>query len=81
MSTKQTYFHKDQLQNVKYSNWLKGKDDKKVAYCAKCLKTIELSNMGEQAALNLHMNDEKHFKKCRNSQNFFQPTKKVNDSN
>ena len=45
MSTKQTHFQEDWLQNVQYSSWLKRKDDIKVAYCAKCQKTIELSNM------------------------------------
>ena len=54
MSTKQTYFQEDWLQNVQYSRRLKRKDDKKVAYCAKCQKTIKLSNMGEQP-LKSHM--------------------------
>ena len=40
---------------------MKCKDDKKVAYCAKCQKTIELSNMAEQA-LKSHMEGKKHFK-------------------
>ena len=42
MSTKQTYFQEDWLQNVQYSSRLKHKDDKKAAYCAKCQKFIEL---------------------------------------
>ena len=46
---------------------LEGKDDKKVAYCAKCVKTIELSNMGEQA-LKLHMKGKKHFKNAETIQ-------------
>ena len=54
MSTKQTYFQEDWLQNVQYSRRLKRKDDKKVAYCAKCQKTIKLSNTGEQP-LKSHM--------------------------
>ena len=49
MSTKQTYFQEDWLLNIQYSSQLKRKGDKKVAYCAECQKTIELSNTGEQA--------------------------------
>ena len=40
MITKQTYFQEDWFQNFLYSSWLKRNDDKKVAYYAKCQKTI-----------------------------------------
>ena len=70
MSTKQTYFQEDWFQNFLYSSWLKRNDDKKVAYYAKCQKTIELSNMREQAQKS-HMKGKKHLKKCRNNPMFF----------
>ena len=41
MNTKQTYFQEDWLQNIQYSSWLKRKDDKKVAYSAKCQKALK----------------------------------------
>ena len=80
MSTKQIYFQEDWLQNVQYSSWLKRKDDKKVAYYAKCQNTIELSNMEDQA-LKSHMKVKKHFKNAETIQCFFRPTKKANDNN
>ena len=49
MSTRQTY---------------KRKDDKKVSCCAKCQKTIELSNFAEQA----HMKGKKRIKNAETIQ-------------
>ena len=69
MSTKQRYFLEDWLQNIQYSSWLKRKDDKKVAYCAKWQKTMELSKMGVQA-LKSHMKGKKHFKTQKQSNIF-----------
>ena len=69
MSTKQTYFQEHWLLNVQRSSWLKRKDDKKFAYCAKCQKTIDLSNMGEQG-LKSHMKGKKHIKNAETIQCF-----------
>ena len=42
-----------------YKNWLKPCINKKVVFCRKCRKTIELSNMWEQA-LKCYMKGKKH---------------------
>ena len=59
---------------------MKLKDDKKVAYCARCQKTIELSNLRVQA-LKSHTKGKKHIKNAETIQSFFRPTKKANDKN
>ena len=59
---------------------MRRKDDKIVAYCAKCQKTIKLSNMGEQA-LKSDVKGKKHHKHAETTQCFFRPTKKANDNN
>ena len=69
MSTKQTYFQEHWVLNVQRSSWLKRKNDKKFAYCAKCQKTIELSNMGEQG-LKSYMKGKKHIKNAETIQCF-----------
>ena len=48
MSNKQTYIKRDWLEKEEYKNWLKPYIDKKIEFCGKCRKTIELPNMGEQ---------------------------------
>ena len=52
--------------------YLKPYIDKKVAFCGKCRKTIELSNMGEQA-LKSHMKGKKHKANSKHVASFFQP--------
>ena len=71
MSKKQTYFRNDWLSNPEFKNWLKCKDSK-AAFCVKCNKSIELSNMGEQD-LRSHMEPEKHLKGMEPINVFFQP--------
>ena len=48
MSKKQPYFRNDWLSNPDFKKWLQSKDSK-TAFCVKCSKSIELSNIGEQA--------------------------------
>ena len=71
MSTKQTYFQTDWLEKEEYKNWLKPCINKKVVFCQKCTKTIELSNMGEQA-LKSHMKGKKHITSSKPTSCFFQ---------
>ena len=58
MSKKQTYFRNDWLSNPDFENLLKCKNIK-AAFCVKCNKSIELSNMGEQA-LRSHLKSKRH---------------------
>lgn len=69
-SKKQTYFQIDWLENPLYSEWLKSREDKKTAYCKKCSKIIELSNMGEQA-LKSHIKGKKHTSNMKPMNCFF----------
>ena len=71
MSKKQTYPRKDWLSNPDFKNWLKCKDSK-AAFCVKCNKSIELSNIREQA-LRSHMKSKKHIKSTEPINVFFPP--------
>ena len=71
MSKKQTYFRNDWLSNPDFKNWLKSKHSR-AAFCVKCNKSIELSNMGEQA-LRSHMKSKKHLKSMEPINVFFLP--------
>ena len=71
MSTKQTYFQTDWLEKEDYKNWLKPCIDKKLVFCQKCRKTIELSNMGEQTLKPL-MKGKKHRTNSKPISCFFQ---------
>ena len=48
MSKKQTYFRNDWLSNPDFKVCLRYRGSK-TAFCQKCKKTIELSDIGEQA--------------------------------
>ena len=72
MSRKQTYFQTDWLEKEEYKNRLKPCMNKKIAFCGKCRKTVELSNMGEQA-LKSHMNEKMHIADSKSVTCFFQP--------
>ena len=71
MSKKQIYFRNDWLSNPDFKSRLRHRDCK-TAFCDKCNKTIELSNMDEQA-LTSHMKSKKTFEKYEINK-LFRPT-------
>ena len=70
MSTKQTYFQTDWLKKEEYKNCLKSCIDKKIEFCGKCRKTVELSNMGEQA-LKSYLKGKKYIANSKPGTYFF----------
>ena len=71
MSKKQTYFRNDWLSNPDFKVCLRYRGSK-TAFCQKCKKTIELSDIGEQA-LESQMKSKKHLKNMKPIYRLFQP--------
>ena len=77
--SKQKYFKESWLEETEFKDWLrKDQKDNKVARCAVCHKTIELSTSG-RSALTDHHKGKKHLDALNKVQTFFKkPEKEIN---